>query len=723
MNSLRFLVGHRLLILMSLVVLLSTSARAADTKAVRLAIGPFFAPVAEAPLQQASRSIPEMLMVELSQQSRFHLVEREKVDGILSEMKLTSSGLVARDTVARLGRVLACDWLVSGTLVQAGGKIHVWTKVVDVRSGVVLDLYDTPYEGTDYSSVIPDISRFLAVAGTRVNGRQFITMGRFFDMNPPDGPKRDDWSRRIPIVAEQFALKNGYGVVEMAAVGPIFNERQLETAGLTGNPENTVQLKPAFWMVDGGCGWVEGEPLRLGVCLRIQQIGGIEKIVRLTNSPGEAIERDIVATLNRALSITNRVTNSNPNAECDVLASRGRELAEKRMPFQAFGVRKVKTEEREHTQWDDYKDYLQSLERANEHKKALLANAERLLLRDPDNQQAKMMLAHGFLGDPAPAKKQKGLEMLREVAANKKNPDLAAAASSVLTNERMLQKLMSNRSQPHPRPKDWRSLNQAYEDYPDNQEYKCDLAAVLIGRRWETDREKGRKLLSEVATGDDKTQAERARELLALPEKIPFGNVPKTTVATPAPVTPKPEPEPEEDATTAARREFLQMNFDKFFPARFEKDGPTFARIQTMPVRDNLIEFRGRYYCGFRFTMPPVLQGDLKWMYLAAKTEAQKDHFVSNSEWYIVRKQGTMKGFTTYDARAVAEIPDLNKRFPFTKNLVVQHLPQGNLLPGQEYAIWFSFEQKDVPYLPDIAFALSLQSPKDVAEFGKLPLK
>jgi hypothetical protein len=185
-------------------------------------------------------------------------------------------------------------------------------------------------------------------------------------------------------------------------------------------------------------------------------------------------------------------------------------------------------------------------------------------------------------------------------------------------------------------------------------------------------------------------------------------------------VAPKPEPEPEEDAPTAARREFLQKNFDKFFPARFEKDGPTFARIQTMPVRDHLIEYQGRYYCGFRFKMPPVLLGDLKWMYLFSRTDSQKDYAVRNFEWYIVRKHGTMAGFKTYDSKPMSDYPELRERIPHSNTVTVQVLPQRNLLPGQEYAIWFSFEQMDVP---DLAFAISIQSSMDLAAFGKLPLR
>jgi len=59
--------------------------------------------------------------------------------------------LAARENVTKLGHVLACDWLVSGSFVQSSGRTHVWTKIIDIRDGVVLDLNDSPLDGADFS--------------------------------------------------------------------------------------------------------------------------------------------------------------------------------------------------------------------------------------------------------------------------------------------------------------------------------------------------------------------------------------------------------------------------------------------------------------------------------------------------------------------------------------------------------------------------------------------
>src|SRR6185295_15995033 len=131
----------------------------------------------------------------------------------------------------------------------------------------------------------------------------------------------------------------GIGVTELAAVGPIFEERRLENAGLTGHPEGLVKLQPAFWLIDGGCVWVGAEPQQLAVGLRVQRVGGPEQLFRFTNAPGEAIQKDLIATLGRALAATNLGSNPGPNAEADLLAARGMELATRRSPFRPESAR------------------------------------------------------------------------------------------------------------------------------------------------------------------------------------------------------------------------------------------------------------------------------------------------------------------------------------------------------------------------------------------------
>jgi len=712
---------HRIFTSVRLVALLAALlsfhpgfARSAEAKAVRIAIGPFFAPAANDELRNAGKLIPELLTVEMSQATRFQLVEREKILNVWSELNLSSASLVARDNVAKLGRVLACDWLISGSLVQANGHTHVWTKVIDVRNGVVVDLNVTPYERGVVTNVVSQIAAFLNQTGSKPKGRQFVVMDSVVDMNPPHRAKREDWSKRLQALMEKHFLDSGFGVAELAAIGPIFEERRLEAAGLTGNLEGRVKLQSAFWLVDGGCEWVEGQPPRLAVGLRVQRIGGPPQIFRFTNSPNEAVEKDLIAALAAALRNTNTVAKLGPNAEADLLAARGMEKAELRSPF-PLRMSQPRNE------WEGHKQQIEHRKRLDDNRRSLIANYERTLLREPGNREAKLMLGYGLFGDPDPQKHSRGKELLREVIATK-DPKYAQRALQALTNEAMFVEMGKQRAGPPPRPKDWNSLNRAYEENPSDQEAKYDLGAALLGLPRVSQRERGRKMLQEIAASDNPDQAERARKRLAEPEKYPAiqDDPPERVAAEEARLVAQEEEHYREDSTTAARREHFQANFDKFVPVKFEFDGLEFAQIQTLSIQKNKFDYDGKHYCGFRFVVPPWFDGDFTWMYILAKTEAQKEFFAEGFEWYIVPRSGKMAGFDNYQTLEVAKYPGLKKRFPHTMRFICQYLPKRRLKAGQEYAIWFGFNESN---LPDISFALTISSERGQKEVGELPVR
>ena len=487
---------------------------AAQPKPLRVAVGPFFAPVGNEKLQQASKVLPELLTVALSGESKFQLVEREKVQAIWSELNLTAAGLVARENVLKVGRVLACDWLISGSFVQASGRTHIWTKLIDIRTGIVLDLNDSPYDGADFSQTVPAIAAFLAKAGSSSKGRQFIVMGPFVDMNPVLATNREDWSRRVPAAIEKHFHDAGFGVVELAAITPIFEERRLESAGLTGHPEQRVQLQPAFWLVDGGCEWAENQDLGIG--LRVQKIGGPEQMFRVAVAPGPDAEKAVVETITRALSNTNEFAPAlAAKAEADLLTRRGMELAARNSPFRqkiyhTGGVQNL-TEARR-------TEELQK-QRGLANRNAALATYERTLLLDPKNPEAKTMLGYALLGDEDPARREHGKELLKEVVASN-DPKYAEHAQRHLANAdmmaRMVQDRLAGRSTPSVVPSTYHAGPQKAVPYnPTDSKSKYEWGVTLLGSSLGNVRARGQRVLREVAASGDKDFADLARQKLS----------------------------------------------------------------------------------------------------------------------------------------------------------------------------------------------------------------
>src|SRR5205814_2328533 len=145
--------------------------------------GPIFTPEGNEELKQAAANVSDLLMVELSHQNQFQLVEREKVNAIWNELHLTSAGLTASDTVAKLGHVLACDWLLTGSFITTEKGPQVWTKIIDVSSGAVLDFEAVPYESKNVSATVSGVAQFVTRTRSAHRARPILALGTFTEMS------------------------------------------------------------------------------------------------------------------------------------------------------------------------------------------------------------------------------------------------------------------------------------------------------------------------------------------------------------------------------------------------------------------------------------------------------------------------------------------------------------------------------------------------------------
>jgi len=401
-------------------VLAAANASAAEPASLRLAIGPFFAPAGNVTLEKAATDLPDLLMASLSHENRFQLVEREKINAIWSELHLAEAGLTSADTVGKLGRILSCDWLVSGSLVQAEGGVQVWVKVIDTQNSIVLDLQAVPYNPTNFSVTADRIARFLAGTGSHAQPREFIALGKFRDMTVSS--TREDWSRRLASLIEKHFLAAGYGVVEREAVSPIFSEYQLQTAGLTGDSTNQVKLKPAFWIVDGSCKWIYDTQDKLSVAIRIQKMGGGEQVFHFTQPPGEALEKAVVEAIQSTLKSANPVTlEQAQKEEGKIRSDHVGELMKGRGETPPL---RYSTNQTFITVTDAYGGKRQLtvdpafLAQRESHARETLKTLQQAILLNPKDMRSKWALGMSLYCMNDPVEKQHGQEMLEEVAAS-----------------------------------------------------------------------------------------------------------------------------------------------------------------------------------------------------------------------------------------------------------------------------------------------------------------
>lgn len=175
-----------------------------------------------------------------------------------------------------------------------------------------------------------------------------------------------------------------------------------------------------------------------------------------------------------------------------------------------------------------------------------------------------------------------------------------------------------------------------------------------------------------------------------------------------------------ETADFQNKREFLQRNAEHFTRMEFGRQGDLpEGRLQRLRVEGKMLEFEGRYYCGFRFRAPEWMDGDLHWMHALMKTEAQKDFSSGSFQWRVLALRGRMH-YPTHFNRHGMRGKRMQKDFPYTNTLYSQTLPLEYFKPGEEYLLVFDFLEKD---MPDIAVAITIDSERGRKETGFLPMR
>jgi tetratricopeptide (TPR) repeat protein len=100
-----------------------------------------------------AETVYDSLLTALLDQGRFQLVERDKLEAILREQKLSQAALVDADTAVRLGRIVGVEGILLGTVVQTPRALEVFARFVDVETGTILAAEDVYGEDLDLRAV------------------------------------------------------------------------------------------------------------------------------------------------------------------------------------------------------------------------------------------------------------------------------------------------------------------------------------------------------------------------------------------------------------------------------------------------------------------------------------------------------------------------------------------------------------------------------------------
>jgi TolB-like protein len=117
--------------------------KASKAKKVAKAVGPTVAVLyfdysgKDDELSFLRKGLTQMLVTDLSQSRKLKLVERTELEAVLKELKLNRTKKIDRSSANRVGKLLGAQYLVTGGYFEAGGKLRVDARVIEVETGTV----------------------------------------------------------------------------------------------------------------------------------------------------------------------------------------------------------------------------------------------------------------------------------------------------------------------------------------------------------------------------------------------------------------------------------------------------------------------------------------------------------------------------------------------------------------------------------------------------------
>jgi len=104
-------------------------------------------------LEVLRKGLAQMLISDLSGTDTIRVVERDRLEDILTELKLQGSGKIDPKSAAKLGKLLGAKYLVVGGYFDLQGALRVDARIVDVETGRVLKSFGTNGKPGDFLPV------------------------------------------------------------------------------------------------------------------------------------------------------------------------------------------------------------------------------------------------------------------------------------------------------------------------------------------------------------------------------------------------------------------------------------------------------------------------------------------------------------------------------------------------------------------------------------------
>ena len=102
-----------------------------------IAVMPFSYSGTNREIQPLTRGLAQLVVTDLAKSRQVRVLERERMQAMLAEMRLADSGRASSATALRSGRLLRASRVVQGTIAEQGANLRVDAAVVDVATSGV----------------------------------------------------------------------------------------------------------------------------------------------------------------------------------------------------------------------------------------------------------------------------------------------------------------------------------------------------------------------------------------------------------------------------------------------------------------------------------------------------------------------------------------------------------------------------------------------------------
>jgi len=353
---------------------------------VRLAIGSLGMPT-----EEQNRNVSDLALAELNGAKGLEMIDRQALEKVLGELRLSAAGLVRASDAVRAGKLLRADWFLLGTPATVNGANVAVVRLVDARTGATRDATMIPSTAgaQTFASKLTAFVRQSREDASNPKPKTYMAIGSFEDLSL--NSRQAALPRELRSYLAAAYEGSGVTMLEREFVSILLQEMYLDLAGLT-DESATNAPKPmlaAYWMVDGFYQSYETTNLQVELEINVHRVFGRNQSLQLREKTGESFFRSVKTNIDRVMAQDKAALVFSRLTEEKLLMQNGKALAR-------FGG-----DDWPDYLWVDYEGYsapLSESEMARRVRNAREAvrSFETVLLLDPTNREARICLASCF---------------------------------------------------------------------------------------------------------------------------------------------------------------------------------------------------------------------------------------------------------------------------------------------------------------------------------------